>query len=237
MRRPFFVLLIVLLIIILMAAEIYIIKSASDFEPKVDAVYAKIQIPAGTVITQDMVQVKSVAVSAAHRQSPGKAGDVVGKTARYPIEQDEIILFSKIGDIGEKDEIKLEMKSNRLFSLEFKPDQANGWQIAEGGRVDLIFVSNETKKTLGADAVNTLSDAAGQREGCPEEFHDASEVVVIKGVRIAALVDERGKRIKDRGKDPAPRYVCFEVTPRQAEFLAYAKGNGRVEMAAGADTE
>ena len=69
MRRPFFILLVVLVIIILMAAEIFIIKSASDFEPKVEAVYAKTPISAGAAITAEMVQVKSVAVSAAHRNA------------------------------------------------------------------------------------------------------------------------------------------------------------------------
>ena len=81
---------------VLMTAEILIIRSAAEYEPKAEAVYAAERIARGTIITGSMVKVKSIDMNATHRSAFGRTGDVIGKAARMDIEQDEMLLSSKV---------------------------------------------------------------------------------------------------------------------------------------------
>jgi Flp pilus assembly protein CpaB len=55
-------------------------------------------------------------------------------------------------------------------------------------------------------------------------------VTVLKGIRIAAIIGEDGRR-QDNKEWEKPQYISFEVTEKQAVFLAYVKYNGKIELA------
>jgi Flp pilus assembly protein CpaB len=56
-------------------------------------------------------------------------------------------------------------------------------------------------------------------------------VTAVKNVRIAAVIGENGKLIKEGDRSSIPKYIAFEVSEEEAEFLAAAKGEGRLEIA------
>jgi len=211
-KRWVFVLITITLILILLTAQIIIVKKASSFEVETDAVFARKAIPSGAVITEDMLEVKKIRISYAHRLSLRSIADAVGKKAKVDIESGEMLLSSKIGTIDEMEQIYMEEESNRLFTVEFKPDQANGWWLLVGQRVDIIFVPNDASKF---------------------SITENTEIPVrkLENIRIAALIDEQGRLLRNEKRDSLPKYVCFEVTEKQAEFLAFAKTNGRIELA------
>ena len=56
-------------------------------------------------------------------------------------------------------------------------------------------------------------------------------VRVMKNIRIAGIIDQDGKLVDVLKTKSLPRYISFEVTQEQAAFLAYAKRNGKLELA------
>lgn len=193
-----------ILVVILVVAEIIIIKSASNYEPQSEIVFARVRIPDGTEITADMLEVKKIGTSLVHRLSMKKIQDIAGKRAGTDIEAGEMLLSAKL-DYGGMESIKVRDKNKRLYSVEFKGDQANGWRMVADQYVDVIFVPDKKEQNYGG--LQKLSN-----------------------IRIAALIDENGKIVENKDRAALPKYVSFEVTDEQVDFLAYAKSNGRLEL-------
>lgn len=212
-------------IIILMAGEIAIVKSISDFNPKIKVVYAKRSIAAKEEIVPEMVEIKEVDMKYVHSLSCNSLEDVMGKRTRMPVERGEMILSSKLGPVNDLPEIKLNDEDNRLFTVEFKPDQANGWWLMANQYVDIIYVPNLAQ---GMNVINTTSpQGAAQND---DAIYDMSRVVRMDNIRVAAIIDEKGNMLSNDKRESIPRFVSFEVNYEQDAFLAYAKGNGRLEI-------
>jgi Flp pilus assembly protein CpaB len=213
MKKINMVVLSFILLVILLVIEIAIVKSVSNYEPMVNAVYARISIPEGTVIRENMLEERRVAVSTVHKKSLSSANNAVGKKVMADIEEGEMLLTSRLMADSDMEDIKVENMNNRLFSVEFKGDQANGWWLKTGQRVDIIYVSDEKQQ--------------GNAFMQPD---NTSGIQKLSSVRIAALIDEKGRLLKNGERTSVPKYISFELTLSQCEFLAYAKGNGRLEI-------
>ncbi|MCR4435040.1 MAG: SAF domain-containing protein [Clostridiales bacterium] len=227
-----------------LGVEIAVVKSAAKYEPEISVVFAKKRIAAQTEISADMLYEKKINVSLAHRLSVKSIKDLEGKKAKTDIEEGEMVLNSRIGGADEMEEIKLEDKNNRLFTVEFKGDQVNGWWLATGQRVDILFVPDEKVKPLSP--VQAASKGPAQESGqegigaaayAQPPFCDVAPLREgglqrLNNIRIAALIDEKGSLLKNTGRETLPKYISFEVTDKQDEFLAYAKSNGRLEVSA-----
>jgi Flp pilus assembly protein CpaB len=190
---------------VLVTAEIFIIRSASNYEAEAEIIYAARNIEKGVTIEADMLEMRKVGLKYLHRQSMRSMNDAIGKKAGVEILQGEMLLSSKL---GKEDDIRIQVKdsSNRLFSVAFNGDQANGWQLSPGQYVDIIFVPGDIMK---GGIQNTL----------------------MKNIRIAAVIDERGKIFEGSDGVSTPKYISFEVTEEQAGFLASAKSMGKLELA------
>jgi pilus assembly protein CpaB len=204
----------ILLVFVLVVVEVVIVKSASKYEPQLGVLYAKVKIPEKTVVTAEMVEIKKVGISFVHRQSIRDVRNAAAKIARMDIEAGEMILSSKLGS-SEMEEIVVKDKSKRLFSVEFKGDQANGWWLIADQNVDILFVPNEMP---------------GEGQTVPAGNTSPGSVQILKDIRVAALIDDKGKLLKNTERAVLPKYISFEVTDEQASFLAYAKSNGRLEI-------
>lgn len=213
---------IILFFIIATGAGFYI-KAISNYEVKKDFVYAKMDIPAKTIITLDMLEYKSKPISDGHKLSISNANDIIGKITRVDISDDEMILTSRLADPNMRTgEIELKNKTNRKYTVEFKPDQAVAWMLETDQTVDIIFVPN-------SDTIPTVQTEP-QNQQKSIQF-DKKSIIRLEKIRIAGIIDEAGQLII--GKTQAiPRYICFEVTTEQDQFLAWAKGNGRLEVSA-----
>jgi Flp pilus assembly protein CpaB len=223
MRRSGFILTAFILVILLVAAEVFIIRSASNYEPKFRVLFAKEKITARSRITSDMLEFRNVGLSFVHSQSVKSLDQAVSKTARTDIEKGEMILSSRF-NADDTDLIEVKDKNKRLLSVEFKGDQANGWLIRKDQFVDILFIPNE-KNTGQADMSAVVTDSL-----FPGKTDFNGKVRILNEIRIAALVDDRGKLLENSKGAALPKYVSFEVTNEQADFLAYAKSNGRLEL-------
>jgi len=213
MKRVNLVIITAVITVILLIVEIIIVRNMSDYEPKVNVVYAKTHIPAGTEITGDMVEEKSVSISVAHRSSFKSSESVIGKTAESDIAAGEMLLPHRIREKGASRSIEVKDKNSRLFSLELKGDQANGWQIRTGQYVDIMFVPDRSMED-------------------PSKPSGIEDIIRLSQIRIAALIDDKGRLLDESDGTSVPKYISFEVDKEQDEFLAYAKGSGRIELSA-----
>lgn len=210
-----------LLVVVLLAVEVVIVRSASKYEPVTTVVFTKAAIPEGTEIEREMLTVREVSLGLAHKKALRDPGEAVGKKAMADIESGEMLLDSRIGTEETMEPIMVENKGSRLFTVEFKADQANGWWLMVGQCVDIIFVPQDRNEDTGrTDRENGTGD--GNYGG----------IIRLNNIRIAALIDEKGALLKNSGRDTLPRYISFEVDGGQDQFLAYAKSNGRLEISA-----
>jgi len=230
MKKVSVLILTIMLSIIFLCVEIIIVRKAAKYEPRRNAVYAGTDIKAGEVIKEEMLVEKEIGISSIHEQAFMRKEDIVGKKAKTQLFKGEMILEGRLEDETGGDEIKVLDKNNRLFTVEFKGDQANGWWLKEGQYVDIIFIPDEKTQRKVSDSDVNFSDinlSQSQRT----ETQRAYGIERIKNVRIAAIIDDKGNLIKeDKESFSVPKYISFEVDEILDEFLAYAKGNGRLEI-------
>ncbi len=205
MKRTKLIIVTIILSVVLLAAQIYIVKVGSEYEAKVKVAFAKEYISANTEITADMLEMKEVNIGLAHPKSITDIDKLIGEKTKMNIEAKEMILDSKIYKENEKKErIPVKSDNNRLFTLELKGDQANGWWIDVDQYVDILFV--------------------------PSQKSEERTVERMGKIRVAAIISQEGKLIKNDDRYSLPKYICFEVNTEQDEMLAYAKSNGRIEL-------
>jgi len=229
MRKLNFILVTFILIIVLLGVEIIIVRNISKYEPQTNVVYARTKIPEKAVINADMLQEKKIDLSMVHSQSVRSIKELIGKKSRVDIEEGEMVLSGKLGPNDEMEQIKITDKNNRLFSVEFKGDQANGWWLMVDQYVDIIYVPNERMKTDNAPDVTALQEQIPDSADITQ-WKSPSAVKRLRNIRIAALIDEKGKLLKNTDRSTLPKYVSFEVNDSQDEFLAYAKSSGKLEI-------
>lgn len=203
----------ILLSVTLLIVQIYIVKLGSQYEPKVSVVYANQKIAAKTVVTEAMLEKKDINMSLVNKQSVTDIAAIVGKKAKIDIESGEMLLSSKVTDKNEMEDINVENKNNRLFTLELKGDQANGWWLKVDQHVDVLYVHNTVP--------------VPQPDGSVKEDKIIER---LNNIRIAALITQEGTLLKNDERNTLPKYVCLELDTKQDELLAYAKTNGRIEL-------
>jgi Flp pilus assembly protein CpaB len=228
MRRFGSILAVFMLVILLVVTEIVIIRSASKYEPQVKVVFAKTGISERTVITPDMLELRAVDLSFVHRMSLRNISDAVSKRAGTDIEAGEMLLSGRL-EAGDMEAIEVKDLNKKLFSVEFKGDQANGWWLMTDQTVDIIYVPDENPAAGSPDAAR--AEGNGLHAAAPDGIPGVGDKVrILKNIRIAALIDESGRLLKNAERATLPRYVSFEVTDGQAGLLAYAKSHGRLEL-------
>ena len=208
------------IVVLLVTAELAIITNASGYDLKEKAVFTKTNIYVNTVITSDMLEVREVGSSTIHPDAVKNIGEALGKRTAADLVKGEMLLKARLSaDV--RPIIEAEDKNNRLFSVELKVDQANAWLFSDRQFVDIIYVPNSRE----------VVEQPPQADGISGVTPASTGVRIMKNVRIAGLTDEEGKLIGAAKSEKVPRNVSFEVTQDQAVFLAYAKSNGRLELA------
>ncbi len=207
------------IVILLVAIEMMIISNASGYEVREKAVFAARDIDENTVITGEMLEIREIGADAVHKDAVKSIDEAVNMTAADFIHGGEQLLKGRLADKPDNTVEALD-RTNRLFCVEPKSDQANAWQLTKDQYVDLIYVPNYGQQS------NTPPEAAGV-VGVPPL---SNGVRLLKHVRIAGLVDEDGNLAEEGVAKKLPKYIVLEVTEEQAIFLAFAKSNGKLEL-------
>lgn len=199
----------------------------------IPVVVASSTIPPGTRITDDMVEIQEFSSDTAPFQSLEATELVVGQVARYPINQGEPVLASKLVDttITTNDALTYILEPGKR-GIAFKFDQLIGVSslVLPGDHVDVLWVpfKNAPSFVLLADvevsAVSqTVADIAPAAPGLSEE---------------AAATPTTGDRTRtsDAAPDIEADSATLMLTPEQATNLhcaeAFAEKNeGQIRLA------
>lgn len=207
------------IVIVLMVVEMTIISNASGDDVKQKVVFARARIEKNTVIAVNMLEIREISTEAVHQDALDDINEAVAMRAGMDIEAGEMLLNAKLLP-DERDIIRAKDPSKRLISVELRVDQANAWQLTEDQYVDIIYVPNNGDGQDRPPSAGGVVDASSVSSG----------VKMMKGVRIAGVVDEDAKMVEIPESESIPKYVSFEVTQEQAVFIAYAKNNGKLEL-------
>ncbi len=208
-----------IILTVLVVVEMTIVSYASREDIKQKVVCAAVRIEKNSVITANMLQVREISSDVVHPDALNSIDEAVAMRAGMLIEAGEMLLKGKLLP-DEPDIIRAQDTNKRLISAELRVDQANAWQLAEDQHVDIIYVPNNGNGEDQPPVAGGVVDASSASNG----------VKVIKGIRIAGVMDEDAKKVDIPQSESIPKYVSFEVTQEQAVFIAYAKNNGKLEL-------
>lgn len=239
MKRPKTLVIAVILLIILLSAEVFVVKKLSNYEPKIKVIYAKTNIPAETLITKEMLIEKEVSISLVSLKAIKDKAEAVGKMARIDIEEMEVVTNSRLMEKIEEKKIDVMDANNRLFTVEFKADQINGWWVED--KVDIIFIpdsiistylidKNTDNTKVNAEEKENKSDDKNENTSL-KSLYNLEGIIRLENIRVAAIIDENRQLIeKIEDTTYRPILASFEVSTMQDEFLAWAKHNGKIEV-------
>ena len=113
---------------------------ASTAPTELPTVYAKVNIPLGTVITTDMVETRNQSISVRAADAYGDVGDVVGKTVRTEVKAGARLSPAdfQAGAGGGQDVAHLLDPGLRAIAVQVDQGSGVGTLINVGDRVDLV---------------------------------------------------------------------------------------------------
>jgi pilus assembly protein CpaB len=188
-------------------------------------VVAKVDIPARTQITVDMLELKEIPVDSRALTALSSVDDVVGKVALYPIALDEQVTPSKIVSVGgseNADSLAFAVPQGmRAISISADQVVSAGGLVLPGDYVDIISVLQGTKPDG-----NTIDNYVAK--------------TILQNVQVLAVAqkiaetpsggDNTSSDSKSSGSSSKPNpdatTLTILTTPQQAEVLFLAESNG-----------
>ncbi len=186
------------------------------------AVVANQSIPAGTVITADMVSVKEIPEDLL---VPGAFADtvpVVGEAARYPISKGEQVTSAKVGtEAGGNGLSYVVPKGKRAMAVEVREVTNIGGNLLTGDRVDVIVAIHE-KVEQGAAARITVYTVLRDVEvlSVAQVAQEAVPVTTDETIDPASQLPTSGQLPEKVEEQPRAATVTLAVSPTQAQLLA-----------------
>jgi pilus assembly protein CpaB len=192
----------------------------------ISVVVAKGAIPAGTRMTADLLEVRSVSPDSVGFQALSNPQQAVGQVVRYPLAAGEQILSSKLVDttVSSSDNLAYVLEGGkRGVAITVQQVTAAGGLILPGDHVDVLWIPFSS-----APAFVLFSDV---------EVTAVSQAVVNVAPAAPGLQTAPGQqtagprtRISDSKPNPDATTVTLMVTPDQMTVLLcatnFAQGNG-----------
>jgi len=134
------------------ASSLKATEKTDEIEKK-PAVITVVNLPANTVITEEMVSVQMLPAEAVNPQTIGNVSEVVGSVTKYPIASSEQILTSKIMKPGdESDKLSYVLnEGQRAISISVSAISGVSGNVTAGEYVDvmaLMMVPNSTGESV-----------------------------------------------------------------------------------------
>jgi len=180
---------------------------------KIKTIVVTEDLPAGAVLTQEVLAQKSVFKSAVGGQAvlPDDLNTVLGKKLRYMVRRNDPLLWSAV-DIPERLRYGLSpmiKPGMRAVSLAIAGEAAVSGLVQPNDRVDILGTFTMPSKTT-----------PGQMESVTLTIlQDVS--ILATGTRLAR--SEGGYQSAFEGRPTSFSSVTLEVTPREAELLVFAQ--------------
>jgi pilus assembly protein CpaB len=184
------------------------------------AVVAASSVPANTILTADMLEVRQVPLGSQLDGVFASTAGVVGLPTRYPLEAGEQVTPQKVGLnlIANEQDVALVLPAGmRGFGVEVSEVTGVGGLLLPGYFVDVIAVF-AAQNDESSRSVVLLQDveilAIGQEAQLPFPASEGGE---------AGLT---GRRSEDVERQPGASSITLAVTPQDAQLLALVQQSG-----------
>jgi pilus assembly protein CpaB len=197
-------------------------------------VYARVNIPLGTVINADMVEARQVEEAVRPADAFGDTGLVVGKTARADIAAGMLLTSSvfSAGAGGQTDVAALLSPGLRAIAVQVDQISGVGTLINVGDRVDVVI------GLTGADKfpLVTIDPTTEQLTGVTNYNTTTTKLVLQNMQVIGTLVPPPPSESGDSGSSSGPaltgasQLVILAVSAQQAEVIKFAQMDGQISL-------
>ncbi len=187
-------------------------------------VVAKTVIRQRTEITADMLELKSIPTNAVVAGGFTTLADVIGKTAKLPIEANQQVVLSSVVDTtGSTDALSHVVPNlRRAYAISASQVTTAGGLILPGDYVDIYWICCEDGAILAKTVVQNIQVAA-----ITQNIVNAGPVAGSTGTGI------EGDPVSVGQEEAAPEAVTITllVTPEQAHLLLIAEQSGPLHTA------
>ena len=220
----------------------------SGLVPSVPVVVAKVDVPARTALTQDMLDVKLLAPEAVSPLAYTDVNVAVGQVTRFPLTVGEQVLTSKVVNVSAGISRSLSFvipEGKRGFAITASEVQNAGGLVLPGDYVDIIVIHDVefltdpadpgSRETVASFLVQTLMQNV-EVLAVSQTVVDVVEVPVEEDAEAAVPADgeEAGSTQRVRNSEAVPipgaATITIAVTPEEAERLYLAESNGRIRL-------
>jgi Flp pilus assembly protein CpaB len=202
-------------------------------------VYAKTNIPLGTVITQDMVEARSQAIAVRATDAFGDVGQVVGKTARTEIKQGALLSpadFAAGAGGGNQDVAPLLDPGLRAIAVQVDQGTGVGTLINVGDRVDMVVGITGADKfpqvTVDPTTKN-LTTVSGINSTTTKLILQNMQVIgtLVPPAAPAATAGQSGTSTSTAATLTGQQeLVILAVTAQQAEVIKFVQIDGQISL-------
>ena len=207
-------------------------------------VIAKTDIPARTVVTQSMVEVKLVPAENAAPLAFSTLDQVVGQATRFPVTVGEQVLSSKVVALsGNSAAVSRSLsfvipEGRRGFSITATEVMDAGGLVLPGDYVDIVVLYDVQFR--GTDGVETVESYVVQHLMQNIEVLAVAQVIVdVVETPAAEGGGSNGAGASDtqrvRNSEAKPNHeavtVTLALTPEEAQRLYLAEANGKIRLA------
>ena len=208
-------------------------------------VVAKTDIPARTVVTQAMVEVKLVPAENAAPLAFSTLDQVVGQATRFPVTIGEQVLSSKVVTLsGNSAAVSRSLsfvipEGRRAFAISADEVMDAGGLVLPGDYVDIVVLYDVQFR--GSDGVETVESYVVQHLMQNIEVLAVAQIVVdvVETPGAAGSGSSNGAGASDtqrvRNSEAKPNHeaitVTLALTPEEAQRLYLAEANGKIRLA------
>jgi Flp pilus assembly protein CpaB len=212
---------------------------ASTAPTELPTVYAKVNIPLGTVITTDMVETRNQSVAVRAVDAYGDVGDVVGKTVRTEVKAGARLSPAdfQAGAGGGQDVAHLLDPGLRAIAVQVDQGTGVGTLINVGDRVDLVVgISGADKFPLVTvdPTTRALTTVAGINSTTTklilQDMQVIGTLVPPPPAASASSGQQQSSTAPTTSLTGAQELVILAVTAEQAEVIKFAQIDGQISL-------
>ena len=202
-------------------------------------VYAKQDIPLGTVVTKDMLEARNLSIPVRPTDAFGDVGLVTGKTARTEIKQGALLLpanFAAGAGGGSQDVAHLLDPGLRAIAVQVDQSTGVGTLINVGDRVDMVvgFTGVDKFPLVTVDATTkALVTVAG--------YNPTTTKIILQNMQVIGTLVPPAPATPAGAQATPPNstattltgqqeLVILAVTPQQAEVIKFAQIDGLISL-------
>ena len=231
-----------LILATLSAMLAYVALSRSDSggggtaSTSVPVVVANLAIPAGTLITSDMLELRNVPSNAVSDQALSTTTAAIGQVARFPIALNEQVLLTKIvggGETASNNVLSHQLEEGlRGMAIRISPVAGAGGLVLPGDYVDIYLVPDQLR---GADHERAFLVAENIEVTAVEqvliELPPSAPGLEQEGTEAATGGDGQRVRGAEAASNPEAITVTLMLTSEQASNLFCGDVLGELRLA------